>query len=193
MIAFPRRSLATRTWHTCNFYTFLRCAFTDVPDRRFLVGLRLPPTRLRADKWSFAYFREAETGAVCFMSAQISTVYSRGSWGSWRYLCNVTQLRSDRLSGGGGCATCAGDDEERRARSPNSCPLRIQPLCGRVAGSPYITYVVPGAGPLGPPFYVWNPCVYNAPLATERHRIRAGVVTGVRLGHSNSVPELLVV
>lgn len=106
------------------------------------------------------------------MPGQISTVYSRGSWGSWRYLCNVTQLGSARLDstqgGAGGGRRQAGDGG---VCPSNSCPLRIQPLCGRVAGNPYITYVDPDQDHSAP--FMYETPAYNT-LASERHRARRG-------------------
>lgn len=104
------------------------------------------------------------------MPSQISTVYSRGSWVVHDgYLCNVTQLGSARLD-----STAAREKQEGGDGGvcpSNSCPLRIQPLCGRVAGNPYITYVDPDQDHSAP--FMYETPAYNTP-ASERHRARRG-------------------
>jgi len=105
------------------------------------------------------------------MPCQISTVYSRGSWGSWHYLCNVTQLNSTRLGSARLDSTrCGAGEAVRQAGDggvcPNSCPLRIQPLCGRVAGNPYITYVDPDQDHSAP--FMYETPAYNTLLSLAR-------------------------
>lgn len=57
----------------------------------------------------------------------------------------------DNYDGGAECAL------------PNSCPLGIQPLCGRVAGCPYITYVDPDQDHSAP--FMYETPAYNARLS----------------------------
>lgn len=76
--------------------------------------------------------------------------------------CNSTRLDSARLDsarrGAGEAVRQAGGG----VCPSNSCPLRIQPLCGRVAGNPYITYVDPDQDHSAP--FMYETPAYNTLL-----------------------------
>lgn len=80
--------------------------------------------------------------------------------------CNST--RHDATAGG----RRRRDEARARARAPNSCPLRIQPLCGRVAGSPYITYVDSDQDHSAP--FMYETPAYNTLLSLARGTPRVG-------------------
>jgi len=74
------------------------------------------------------------------------------------FMTLLMQCNSTRHDGAGG--------RRRETRAPNSCPLRIQPLCGRVAGSPYITYVDPDQDHSAP--FMYETPAYNILLSLVR-------------------------
>lgn len=66
----------------------------------------------------------------------------------------------------------------------NSCPLRIQPLCGRVAGNPYITYVDPDQDHSAP--FMYETPAYNTLLSLARGIALVGGGFELDHGHRQS-------